>query len=1313
MSSCSIKGLLSSLLEDVKGITDGNATKVKLARVGKVMELVLDASNERYMAENKVRNESVFENSMANTPANQGKGYEEKALLDIVKVAKITPFTSKETNHEELQEQFTEEQKRLLGRIDYIIKNAVTSSDVQEKDKGIASLLLDKNGEINVGVSRAIAASLFTYLSNNMTDFTTVPDLEVFADVIGVDSDYVFTSAIANGLDGYGTKLKTTALRELGQEVIANLGLKGKYNVDESIYSRVEQGLGLMAYMVGERLNIVTAPKTAYDPKSELYEVSLDRTSVTLGKGEQMKHIQFMQLTDTAANRIIVENKVTGESNGLRPVMRTTKDIKNWLDYRAMLQKTDVSVPTVVVAGDTYSITADFGNGRVSFGSLEVVKKDDEYYVILDNGTIAKLQDMVKENLLEVRNTTNAYNNAVFVEDVRALGSKFKEVYQLEDTKAPKTPHSAPVAPDTEGRRLDTTDLTEKSKKVLAELNKVGYELSDAVVVLQELIESGVLTQDNIKESMGYVDVSNQENPRTRTMTYDAYTSQVAKNKAVVKMYDDMMEMIETGNDNNFYFHWFAPVNDRKHIDSNTVNPMADKRFTRWLAVVATGGMTVTYNRLDKLVNDVDRADHVNPEYNKELSFIYGVVQAFDGVPGIVSIDKNATIEDIINSYRKIASLTREERINLVKKATMTQSEKQGLSAAELKSYGKLDHVGHALMAIAELDKMDAGRAIGTEFTHKMFVEFDGKVNGYFIKLMQEPLGPHFMYHLSGVGVRPMDDEHLTMSSVGKEGESREYDPYQFLGMFFVDMLRATMDTYEYDRSNPNVSNEEIEKSIAKAVAVADNRIGVLELTKEAKDQKIAELAENDSRTYKGYIKALDKADKLPKTLQLLGNQNMLKLVESRVNKALRDIAKDPTMIFNYGAGIRKIAAAIVQDQMDELLNKMATGEFTYEGSAIDDGKQREVIQKLKFRPNSMVIKESTALTNLQEGMKYLYGEAISHALSTHFDHYVDINNAKSGMTNSMFQLVKQLYQATIDYTIASEGSVVNDLSRERKKEILTRLLPLLPNIKGPSAYGLNEAIGIVAQDSTIYDPKGNVILQATAPGTKVNTVVTNTTLKAPDAKAPVVPTHVEDADLLADTFLQALEEGKDPFQMMHDAIIELAGANNSLTYNKNAIHTNVRYSVLQEFVDLGERFVSRYNELYQTLPEEIKAKMVHNTAGTDGVISVPTDNADEYIMDLEKGKPRPSTIKEYRETLEKYQKQAQANRNKLFGNKLRIAQMGSTPGGVYSWDPEEYIEEAKTMETEAIKEYNELVKDDRFKEVIEELKSLGKWVAC
>ena len=181
-----------------------------------------------------------------------------------------------------------------------------------------------------------------------------------------------------------------------------------------------------------------------------------------------------------------------------------------------------------------------------------------------------------------------------------------------------------------------------------------------------------------------------------------------------------------------------APVNDRKHIDSNTVNPMADKRLTRWLAVVATGGMTTTYNRLDKLVNDVDRADHVNPEYNKELSFIYGVVQAFDGIPGIVSIDKNATIEDIINSYKKIASLTREGRIDLVKKATMTQSEKQGLSAAELKSYGKLDHVGHALMAIAELDKMDQGRAIGTEFTHKMFVEFDGRVNGYFIKLMQD-----------------------------------------------------------------------------------------------------------------------------------------------------------------------------------------------------------------------------------------------------------------------------------------------------------------------------------------------------------------------------------------------------------------------------------------------------------------------------------------------------------------------------------------------------------------------------------------------
>ena len=1311
MSSCSIDGLLDFLRSDISKLVGNETTKRKLANVGTVLELVLDASKDRYEAVNKVRNETVFADSMANTPANQGKGYEEHALLDLVKVVEVTPFTSKETNHEELQEQFTEEQKALLNRIDYIIKKAVTGPDVQERDKGLASLLLDKSGEVNVGVSRAIAASLFTFLSNNMTDFTTVPDLDTLTDVLGVDSDYVFTPAIARMLEGYGTKLKTTALRELGQEVVTNLGLKGKYNVDESIYSRVEQGLGLVTYMVGERLNIVTAPKTTPTPKSGLYEVASDRTSVTMGKDEGMVHVQFMQLTDVAANRPIVENKATGESNGLRPVMRTVKDVKNWLDYKVATEKLDVSVPTKVFGGSLYNITADFGNGRTQLVDLDVVKNGDEYYVKLDNGSIANLNDLVKEASLEIRRIDGAYGNAVFVEDVRSLSNKFKEVYKLEDNKAPKTPLPAPVKADTEGRRVDTVDLTEKSKKVLAELNKVGYELSDGVAVLKELMGSGVLTADSIKESMGYVDVSGQENPRTRTMTYDAYSSQDAKNKAVTKMYDDMMEMIETGDDSKFYFNWFAPVNDRKHIDSNTVNPMADKRFTRWLAVVATRGMTVTYNRLDKLVNDVDTADHVNPEYNKELSFIYGVVQAFDGVPGIVSIDKNATVEDIISSYKKIASLTREERIDLVKKATMTQSEKKGLSATELKSYGKLDHVGHALMAIAELDKMDEGRAVGTEFAHKMFVEFDGKVNGYFIKLMQEPLGPHFMYHLSGVGVRPIKDKHLTMSSVGKEGDSREYDPYQFLGMFFVDMIRATMDNYGYDRSNPDNSNEAVTRNIDRAVAVAEQRKGMLGLTEKAKNEVFESLSPKDKEAFQ---KELDKADKLPKTLQLLSTQNMLGLVESRVNKALRDIAKDPTMIFNYGAGIRKIAASIVRDQMDELLNKMVSREFTYAGSMLDDGKYDDTVNMLKRYPNSMVVSKSTALLELQTGMEFLYGEAISHALNTHFGHYVEINNAKSGMTNSMFQIVKKLYQATIDYTIASEGSVVNDLSRERKKEILSRLLPLLPNIKGPSAYGLNEAIGIIAQDSTIYDPNGNVILQATAPGTKVNTVVTNTTLKAPDAKAPVVPTHVEDADLLADTFLQALAEGKDPFQMMHDAIIELAGANNSLSYNKNAIHTNVKYSVLQEFVDLGERFVSRYNEFYATLPEEIKAQMVQEVVGgEEGVVIVPIEDADMYVGALEKGKPIPQSIKEYRETLEKYQKEAQANRNKLFGNKLRIAQMGSTPGGVYSWDPEEYIEEAKTMETEAIKEYNDLVKDDRFKEVIEELKSLGKWVAC
>ena len=62
------------LLEDVKELIDSNATKVKLAKVGRVLELVLDASNDEYRVTNKVRNESIFEHSMANNPANNAKG---------------------------------------------------------------------------------------------------------------------------------------------------------------------------------------------------------------------------------------------------------------------------------------------------------------------------------------------------------------------------------------------------------------------------------------------------------------------------------------------------------------------------------------------------------------------------------------------------------------------------------------------------------------------------------------------------------------------------------------------------------------------------------------------------------------------------------------------------------------------------------------------------------------------------------------------------------------------------------------------------------------------------------------------------------------------------------------------------------------------------------------------------------------------------------------------------------------------------------------------------------------------------------------
>ena len=59
--------------KDVKELIDSNATKVKLAKVGRVLELVFDASNDEIWQQTKF-NESIL-NILANNPANQGKGY--------------------------------------------------------------------------------------------------------------------------------------------------------------------------------------------------------------------------------------------------------------------------------------------------------------------------------------------------------------------------------------------------------------------------------------------------------------------------------------------------------------------------------------------------------------------------------------------------------------------------------------------------------------------------------------------------------------------------------------------------------------------------------------------------------------------------------------------------------------------------------------------------------------------------------------------------------------------------------------------------------------------------------------------------------------------------------------------------------------------------------------------------------------------------------------------------------------------------------------------------------------------------------------
>jgi hypothetical protein len=878
--------------------------------------------------------------------------------------------------------------------------------------------------------------------------------------------------------------------------------------------------------------------------------------------------------------------------------------------------------------------------------------------VVMDNGTITHTAELYSV-------TYNTKTSAgVSLTHIRDIAETLKSVLEVEPTYSSTISHT-PVSNKHELRRAEFSTPNAKVVETLDKLGEMPFKLSSVGDWIHKQVKEKGLPQTivTLVKAYGYIDETSEGFINS---SFSEKQSIIGKNSAIRESVESMVHLVENMSTseerNNIFYNWFAAKNERKHIEvrddgvKGSADPQADKLGARWLVAPLRSDSeynslgTELITELEEMVSENGKLDSnlnkssFRDKYFDALELMYGVVQGFDDFTKVVktknkipAVDKNSTAEDVVRAFKELRELASQLDANGTSKLeTAIEQFLEGIdnTSEELATKG---HFGHAIMSAKTLLDINTAVKDGSKtFTHEQLVEWDGKTNGVAFKFMQKPLGHNFMQHLYAMGVVPESDKHHNTQTRGVEGDRnpggvRELDPYQFLGSTLAENLVAI-------RSN-------VVDLIKSKIARAEKNKFVQEDLRDSGKAYNEEIITNSEKKIKHFNKA-------QRGVETLENNNLFIDISNRLSSVLRNIAKKPTMIFGYGAGLYKIGEAVVDEQFNALMEDIIKkGDVSMivrivkdtENFDITEKQAEELIQLLRtrdMRTVSLQLGEGDNATTLyfkdvadtiREGMNVTYGTAVKAALNQHFGDYIELNNIESSTMGAAFDLLDVLYQVKVNTAIKHKfmkDGITTDISKEEKTDIIKSLMQLVPAIDTPDSVNDYDNLKLIdgSFGREITDgSKNNIVnlheLSGTHKNSSVSVFAPLFKLDGPNAKTPVMGTHVQDASTLASTWLEAVESNN-PFTMMHDAMIKLAGGNLSKLYNKNFYENNRYYSQAESLKNYLQRFERRYaNELESALRDFDKLGSIEVGAkAPDFTVSAPFALVNDTVLSSNTG---------------------------------------------------------------------------------------------
>lgn len=677
-----------------------------------------------------------------------------------------------------------------------------------------------------------------------------------------------------------------------------------------------------------------------------------------------------------------------------------------------------------------------------------------------------------------------------------------------------------------------------------------------------ELAAQVLDNKEAIMVHAGYIEESSE---RFKALSFDSQESQKGKNRKVVEDMEALEDMVKEsgkGNDVSMWFEWYVTKNQRFMMASNTISPMNEKHYHRWL--VQPKNMKLAYN-----VSKVGRGFKIKVDGKDITGAVrYALSQGLG-----LSVDKVSSkkIKEFGNDLLK---LNGEQLADM--KARLLKGEKVEFGSGKV---AEVEHVGQMLLAMDFLEKAQ----IGGEFNSSLSAEFDAVTSGFGLKLMQMPIVKNMWSYLSKVGIN-------VPSVTGVERTS----------MNDVLSVGKVLDSY---------------KTLASKVNVSDVYGTFSSIESDLKDRK--DRGSNIAKRVFASTKDLPNGkvwQSLKTVLPVTGTDE--------VSSELRSLFKDPFMTFNYSRSIDNIKQGLAGNIVSSLLDGMVANKNSEYSSLLraaarvvtgnsDETSVTKLVSMLKNRSADTIMLKGRSV-NLREYLESFvvatYGAEVARVFK---DEFIEFIEAQETITDA-FKYAYEVFNVKYEEEVRKLRKVNGRFNSDDKRVLVKNLMSVFPLVDGPASeeFKTNFEYQYLKHKESEVDGKfedGSIAVYKTrnvaggkdilatqfsavdgVPNRNLNAKVRG--VESTGVAGTVLPIHAIDAYVLANTYL-----ADSNMQIVHDAIIpRLDVAMDSVKeYNKQVFEVSRNYGFVSSVKDMVDRVNTEARELGDLLDTEVGRKPI------------------------------------------------------------------------------------------------------------------------